>query len=689
MESRTGYALALALCVAIGVAALSTALWTADERVGLSTGELLRVEPLPEPTTPLDEQLVWTFEVLGAEREITQADLDTRFGETFGDAFDLDLFRGEMTAFFDEFGVATFVRSLTTVPGRSVLALGASGTGAPLLVSIELDDTGAFALWSIDDYRSGQRVPGWKIGLAVLAGWTALAASAALRRWGVRRQTWSLLALSLAGFSTLLVLSDDSVVYAIGRMLPTASLPIAVWLLLEPSATVRRSALATATLGAGLAAVAVLVRDPTTIGHPTVGGVDEEVAYRAVLSISALSAVAAMSMTAWSQVRLVHVVGVWRRPPHVAAIAVAATWAIAAVVAFVDLASGGGWAATGALLGVMMAMAGAVPFILLFRHVSSRWDRAELAGLVIDIGAGGTDLDRAVRAALDDDTAVVWSSPDGAHLVDDDGNHTDDDLAVGRALVQVRSGDELVGAIEYDAALPMEGERVGAIAAAVGLALRVERLNERVREQLEEAEASRARIVEASDEARRRVERDLHDGAQQRLVGLGMQLQRGRRLAQSGRTEDVAALLEDATAETRAAIDDLRRVSRGAPPALLTDRGLRAAVDALAERSPIPVDIDASDVALPDQVELTAYYVIAESMTNAAKHAAADSIGVSILRTNGAAIVRITDDGVGGAAPADQSGLEGLQDRVAAIGGDLLIDTGRHGTTIEARLPCG
>ena len=691
MASRLGYPLALAVCVTAGVAALWAAFWAAPDQTGLTTAELLRVEELDPPTTPLAEQAQWTFELLAGDRMFTSDDLDRRFSDTFGDDFTIELMQEQTVGFLDVFGPTRFVRYLVNDGDRVVIALAAAENGAPLKVSMQVDASGEFMLWSIDDFETGSRLPGWAMAVAAFGGWASIAASVALWRWSAMRPSWVLLGGSLAAFSTHLVLSDEPAAYVIGRVGPAAGLALATWLLVGRLTEGRaRWALALAGGGSVAAALAVVTRDPVLIGHPSIGLLtDDDRALRLALVIAALAATAAMTIATSVHIGIGRAGGHWRRPQHVVAAGATSTWALASGFAVLDLTIGSGRLAAGALQGVVLTVVAAVPAVVVFRHVSSRWDRPELAGLVIDVGAGGTDLGHAVRRALDDESARVLVSPDGIALADDQATTVDPDaLATGRALALVRSGEDLLGAIEHDAELPMAAERVGAIAATIGLALRVERLNAQVNAQLEEVEASRARIIEASDDARRQLARDLHDGAQQRLVGLGMELQRGRRLAEAGRTDELAALLEHSTVETRAAITELRAVSRGAPPAILADRGLRAAVDALAERSPVPVDIHESGSPLPEQLELTAYYVIAEGLTNAAKHAGARLVNVSIARRNGEAVVRVVDDGAGGAKLSPNSGLEGLQDRVEAAGGSFSIESPAGGTTIEATLPC-
>jgi PAS domain S-box-containing protein len=205
--------------------------------------------------------------------------------------------------------------------------------------------------------------------------------------------------------------------------------------------------------------------------------------------------------------------------------------------------------------------------------------------------------------------------------------------------------------------------------------------------QEEEIRASRARIVKAGDEARRRLERNLHDGAQQRLVALSLSL----RLAQSkvGTDPEAAeAVLESARGELAAALDELRELARGIHPAVLTDRGLSAALEALASRLAIPVEIHTPDVELPQAVEAAAYYVVAEALANVIKYARATVVTVRISCDEGSVRVAVADDGVGGADATHGSGLRGLADRVAALEGSLHVDSPvGEGTRIVAVIP--
>jgi PAS domain S-box-containing protein len=207
------------------------------------------------------------------------------------------------------------------------------------------------------------------------------------------------------------------------------------------------------------------------------------------------------------------------------------------------------------------------------------------------------------------------------------------------------------------------------------------------KQQEDELRASRARIVQAGDAARRRLERDLHDGAQQRLVALSVAL----RLAKARLRDDPEAaetILTDAADELSHALEELRELARGIHPAILSDRGLAPALEALAARSPVPVEVDAPGERLPLVVEAAAYFVVSEAVTNATKHADAATVSVRVASENGHAIVEVADDGAGGADPAGGSGLRGLEDRVAALDGILTVESpAGGGTRIRAVIP--
>jgi signal transduction histidine kinase len=225
-------------------------------------------------------------------------------------------------------------------------------------------------------------------------------------------------------------------------------------------------------------------------------------------------------------------------------------------------------------------------------------------------------------------------------------------------------------------------------AAAAGMAIENARLHAEVRAQLEEVRASRQRIVEAGDRERRRVERNLHDGAQQRLATLALSLAMLR--DRDGADPAAATSLAQALAELKQAIEELRVLARGIHPAILTEEGLPAAVESLADRSSVPVRVIADfDARLPEPVEAVAYFVVSESLANVAKYAHASAARVELSRCNGSLRVEVLDDGVGGADPSQGSGLRGLEDRVCAVRGSFRVETpSAGGTRVLAEIPC-
>ncbi len=203
-----------------------------------------------------------------------------------------------------------------------------------------------------------------------------------------------------------------------------------------------------------------------------------------------------------------------------------------------------------------------------------------------------------------------------------------------------------------------------------------------------ELAASRRRIVAASDETRRRIERDLHDGTQQRLVSLGLAVRAAEANLVPER-QDVQEQLSRVAIGLADAVEDLQEISRGIHPAILSKGGLGPALQTLAHRSAIPVDLDiATDVRLAEPIEVAAYFVASEALANAAKHSDASRIDVSLERRDGNLLLSVRDDGVGGADAARGSGIVGLNDRVEALGGSLRVDSRPgEGTQIVAQLP--
>jgi signal transduction histidine kinase len=259
--------------------------------------------------------------------------------------------------------------------------------------------------------------------------------------------------------------------------------------------------------------------------------------------------------------------------------------------------------------------------------------------------------------------------------------------ASGRAWTAVELEGRRVAAIIHDADLDARPELVQAAAAGAVLALDNERLKADLRARVEELRASRMRIVEASLEARRNLERDLHDGAQQQLVALSLDLQRLR--TRISTNPELLPIIDGSIEKLTVALTELRELARGIHPAILTQRGLTPALSALIERTPIPVDCDVSlDERVTPAAEAAAYFVAAEALTNIAKYAEAKSVSLRVRREPGSITLEVEDDGVGGADPANGSGLRGLADRVAALDGTLTVTSpAGRGTCVTARIP--
>ena len=332
-----------------------------------------------------------------------------------------------------------------------------------------------------------------------------------------------------------------------------------------------------------------------------------------------------------------------------------------------------------------------VPAAFLVGLLRSRLARGGLADLFRDLKTTrGVGLQEALAKGLGDPTLVIaYRLPKSLGYADADGHPVlVPPLAEDRSAAIVESDGTELAALIYDASLDDDPELVEAVRAAAAMALENEHLHAEAQSRLAEVQASRERIVAASDAERRRLERNLHDGAQQRLVALSLQL----RLLE-GRVGDdpsAQALVSDASSQLAESLAELRELARGIHPAVL-NHGLAAALDSLAARSPVPtaVSFDA-DGSLPEPVELAAYFVASEALTNVAKYADATAATVRVSQKGRTAIIEIADDGVGGAEEAGGSGLRGLADRVEALDGRLtVVSPPGAGTTVIAELPCG
>lgn len=315
----------------------------------------------------------------------------------------------------------------------------------------------------------------------------------------------------------------------------------------------------------------------------------------------------------------------------------------------------------------------------------------ELSAWIGADGGGRATLRDALVDALGDPSVelVVWGGEPDRWLGPDGSPAVLPDPRSGRGVVAVDADGRRVGAIVYDGALIADAAPVREAAAVIALALDRERLTAELLASREGLRRSRARIAAAADDERRRIARDLHDGVQGRLVLLAM---RADALARDAGGD--AALRSDAEvlrAELDGALGALRELVQGVLPAALVERGLGAAADDLADRMPLPTRVHAGDERFPVAVESAAWFVIAEALANAVKHARARSLEVRVEATDGGLRVEVSDDGVGGASAGagGGSGLRGLADRVDVVGGRLVVDSPPGGgTRIVAELPC-
>jgi signal transduction histidine kinase len=342
---------------------------------------------------------------------------------------------------------------------------------------------------------------------------------------------------------------------------------------------------------------------------------------------------------------------------------------------------------------VYFTLMATVPIAILFVFLQRQLARGMVAGLVVELGqpSASSDLGDALARALGDPSLQLafWFPPE-RHYVDGDGTPVKlPDAGSGRHSTFVERDGQPVAVLLHDPVLEHNSELVQSVCAAASLALENERLQAELRARLVELQASRARLVEATDAERRRIERDLHDGTQQRLVSIAMSLG----LLET-KLPDQATAAQPLVRETRAALalalEELRELTHGINPPLLSERGLAAALDELCRRAALPAHLElALDRRLSEQVETAAYFVASEALTNAAKHSHASEIRVAVTCDGNSLTVEVADDGIGAATTAGGSGLRGLADRVEALGGRFTVSSppGR-GTTLRAEIPC-
>lgn len=345
-----------------------------------------------------------------------------------------------------------------------------------------------------------------------------------------------------------------------------------------------------------------------------------------------------------------------------------------------------------AMFSLTLVALAAVPLSFLAGLVRARLARLMVGELLVELResrAPGALRDALARVLHDPSLEIAYWLPNHQAYVGMNGEPIGLPAeGSGRATTVVEHDGMRVAALLHDPSLRDDPKLVAAASTAAGIAIDNERLHADLRSRLEELRRSRLRVMEAADAERRRLERNLHDGAQQGLATLAVELAMlAEHLESDPEAKRLLGRAQDGLAES---LDELRELARGIHPAVLTDHGLAVAVDALAERAPVPVRlaIEPGD-GLPVRIEVAGYYVISECLANTAKYARASEASVAVSRANDHVVIEVVDDGVGGASQEAGSGLRGLTDRVEALGGKLeLSSPSGLGTRVTAQIPC-
>jgi signal transduction histidine kinase len=349
------------------------------------------------------------------------------------------------------------------------------------------------------------------------------------------------------------------------------------------------------------------------------------------------------------------------------------------------------WPAVQQIRWATFATLGLAPLVFLAALLNARLARSSVGDLLLELRTEpppGDLRDALARALRDPSLELAYWLPDYEVYVDLLGRPVSLERSDGQATTQIDRGGEHVAALIHDPALEDEPELLDAVHAATGMALENGRLNAELRARLEELRGSRARIVEAAQHERQLLERNLHDGAQQRLIALYLNL--GLLENRIVGEPEIKNGIDDARREIGASLVELRKLARGLHPAVVSGHGLEVALEQLAARAPVPVQLRVEiEGRLAEPLELAAYYVVAEALANIAKHAEAKTASIDVATAIGELVLEIVDDGVGGADSEQGSGLRGLADRVEALNGRLRIwSPWGGGTRLKAEIPC-
>jgi len=538
---------------------------------------------------------------------------------------------------------------------------------------------------------------GWSFTGMGLVAWSRMPASRVGPLMVGIGLTWP-----LAGFS----LVDHALAFTLGNLAPALYIPLILRLVVTFPEGRARSAIERLVLGSGYAVLPATVLIAEMLIHPASLGcgacplsllyIDGDISWRRSahlwttgISVALFALAVAVVVLRWRRLpgpRRHAVTAVF--PPAVAALAL---FAIGDLSAVVDSPIAEPFASL-AYLGATLALA-LWPLGLLVGLARAEMHRAELAHLAVALSTplAPGDVQRVLSDALRDPSLeLAYWLPDTGKFVDVGGRTVNLDEAAGsRTVTMLERAGHRVAALLHDPALDEDPALVRTAAATARLAIENDRLHARVRAQLSEVLASRTRIVDATDAVRRKLERDLHDGAQQRLVHVSLMVGLAQARLRDGTVDEARRMLDEIAGKLTLALSEIRELAHGIHPAILTNAGLGPALESLAELAPLPVVINGAPLPrLPARVEETAYFIVSEGIANTIKHAAATKIDIELLLADNTLFMSVGDDGVGGADP-DGSGLRGLADRVAAVRGVFRVETSSvAGTRLRVELPC-
>jgi signal transduction histidine kinase len=361
-----------------------------------------------------------------------------------------------------------------------------------------------------------------------------------------------------------------------------------------------------------------------------------------------------------------------------------------ALLALLLLAGLNQWSSLETIHRIAFVSLGIAPTLFLTGLLSARLARSDVADLFVELSANPApaDLRDALARALRDPSLVLaYWLPDRGEWADAGGRRVEvPSPDPGRSTTTIKADGEPVAALLHEAALEDERELLDSVGAAGAIALENARLQAELRARITELSESRGRVIEAEQSERRRLERDLHDGAQQRLISISLEL--GQIAAMSDAA--TSARLDETRQEVARSLEELRDLARGLHPSVLTQHGLTVALESLASRATVPVAVssDLDGTRFQGSLEVAAYYVVAEGLANIDKHAHASSATIGVTRAGGDLVIVVADDGVGGVDAGSGSGLRGLADRVEALDGSLDVRGGDSGgTVVRARIP--